>query len=239
MSIPAGPARGAVTAGSAPRAVTEDTSPVPTKGPGRNRLLTQELLARAAFDLVDEQGPTALTINRLASKLGVSPMTLYGYADSKDAIIAMLPERLLADLPSVRRDQPWPTVLEETFVLMYRRFIDHRHVTQLITNGAVFVRAQAQVIEGLLECLEEAGFSQEDAFALQRTLATYTIGFAFFAIAEHVAGDSPRSRTNWTEQLNPDEFPRIARASSLLAANVDESQYLRGLRRILGNFEPQ
>jgi AcrR family transcriptional regulator len=219
------------------RAADDAVTPVPSKGPGRNRLLTRAQVAQAAFDLIDAEGAAALTITRLAGRLGVSPMTLYGYAESKDAIIAMLPEILLSELPPVPTDQPWEAVIEKTFLSMYRRFVEHRHVTQAITNAAVFVRSQAELIEALIGCLEDAGFSQDEAFALQRAAATYTIGFAFFAIAEQTT-DSPRSRTNWTDALEPGEFPRLAEASSLLAAKVDEAQYLRGLRRIVGHSSP-
>jgi hypothetical protein len=176
-------------------------------------------------------------MTRLGKLLGVSPMTLYGYAESKEAIVAMLAELLLADLPPVPQGVSWGEAIEATFLTIYRRFIVHRHVTQAITHAGVFVRQQAELIEGLLECLEEAGFTQEEAFVLQRTLATYTLGFTFFAIAEHQAA-SRRSRTNWTETLDPDDFPRLAHASELFAADVDESQYLRGLRRILVSIKP-
>jgi AcrR family transcriptional regulator len=215
---------------------TAQARPAPAKRPGRNRLLTREQVARAAFELVDAEGPVALTMNRLAGRLGVSPMTLYGYAESKDAIIAMLPPLLLAELPPVACAGPWPEVMEATFLDLYRRFVKHRHVTQLITDTAVFEGTMAHIIEDLLACLEAAGFDPDDAFTLQRTLATYTLGFAFFAIAEHTAATAAaatQSRTRWSEQLDPDDYPRLARASALLGAADDETQYLRGLRRIL------
>jgi AcrR family transcriptional regulator len=225
------------TDSGAPASEEEAVPPAPSKGPGRNRLLTHEAVALAAFDLVDAEGPGAMTMGRLAKRLSVSPMTLYGYVESKDAIFAMLAELLLADLPPVPADRPWAEAMESTLLVIYRRFMDHRHVTHAITTAGVFVREQAALIEGWLVCLEAAGFSVEEAFALQRTLTTYTIGFVFFAIAEHES-ESPRTRTNWTKTLDPAEFPRLARASDLFAAEVGEAQYVRGLRRILGNFEP-
>ena len=98
------------------------------------------------------------------------------------------------------------------------------------------MRSQAELIEALLGCLADAGFTQDEAFALQRTVATYTVAFAVFASSEQTT-DSPRSRTR-ADALEPSEFPRLAKTSSLLAAKVDQAQYLRGLRRIVGNSSP-
>jgi len=174
-----------------------------------------------------------LTIGRLAKELGVGPMTIYGYAPSKDAIVAMLPDLLLEKVPPVDMSKGWQAALEEVFVSVYRGFLDHRHVTQVIAESPVFGRAQAQIIEGVLVRLESAGFSDRDAFELQRTLATYTLGFAMFAIAEaHAGADRPRAA--WTHDVHDGRYPHVKRVSELFGAEVGEQQYLAGLRRILG-----
>lgn len=212
------------------------SGPTPRR-PGRPALLTRERLARAAFDLVDAEGVGALTIGRLARELGVSPMTIYGYVASKDDIVLTLPELLFADMPpaDLGRDlgRPWTEVLEEVFLAVYRRFVGHRHVTQAIAAAPVFGRAQAQIIERVLHRLADAGFSTAEAFELQRTLATYTLGFALFSIVEAQAG-ARRPRSSWTDELDVADFPHVARIADRLGADVDETQFLAGLRRILG-----
>lgn len=205
----------------------------PARRPGRPSLLTRDRVARAAFELVDREGSAALTIGRLAKDLGVGPMTIYGYAPSKDAIVSMLPDLLLENVPPVDMDKPWQAALEEVFVAIYRSFLDHRHVTQTIAESPVFGPAQAEIIEGVLARLEHARFSDREAFELQRTLATYTLGFAMFAIVETQAG-ADRPRAAWTHELDDGSYPHIARVAKLFGAHVSEQQYLAGLRRILG-----
>jgi AcrR family transcriptional regulator len=197
-------------------------------------LLTRDRLARTTFELVDQEGPAALTIGRLAKELGVGPMTIYGYAPSKDAIVAMLPDLLLEHVPPVDMDKSWQDALEEVFVSVYRSFLDHRYVTQAIAESPVFGPAQAKIIEGVLVRLERAGFSDREAFELQRTLATYTLGFAMFAVVEAQAG-ADRQRATWTHDLDDGDFPHVARVSGLFGAEVSEQQYLAGLHRILGS----
>jgi TetR/AcrR family transcriptional regulator, tetracycline repressor protein len=205
----------------------------PPRRPGRPSLLTREQLARNAFDLVDREGVAALTIARLAKELGVGPMTIYGYAASKDAIVAMLPDLLLVNVPPINMHKSWQNGLEEVFVAVYRSFLHHRHVTQAIAESPVFGPVQAKIIEGVLLRLERAGFSDREAFELQRTVATYTLGFAIFAITEAQAG-ADRPRATWTHDSDSSEYPHLARMSKLFGAEVNERQYLAGLRRILG-----
>lgn len=175
----------------------------------------------------------ALTIGRLAKELGVGPMTIYGYAPSKDAIVAMLPDLLLENVPPVDMGKSWQAALEEVFVGVYRSFLEHRHVTRAIADSPVFGEAHAEVIDGVLARLKLAGFGDPDAFMLQRTLSTYTLGFAMFAVVETDAG-ADRPRRAWTHDLDDGRFPHVARMSDLFGADVSEQQYLAGLRRILG-----
>lgn len=210
------------------------TAPPRGRRPGRPSLLTREGVARAAFELVDAEGPAALTIGRLAKVLGVGPMTIYGYAASKDEIVAMVADLLLVDLPAVDLRKRWQTVVEEVFFAIYRRFLDHRNVTLAVVDSPVFGRAQAEVIERVLMRLDRAGFSPEEAFDLQRTLATYTSGFAIFAIVESRAG-AERPRAALPQDLDVSEFPHLAAVSALFGTEITERQYLRGLRRIVGS----
>ncbi|BDB44067.1 MULTISPECIES: TetR/AcrR family transcriptional regulator [Mycobacterium] len=190
-------------------------------------------MARTAFDLVDREGSASLTISRLAKELGVGPMTIYGYASSKDAIVAMLPDLLLENVPQVDMGKPWRAALEEVFTAVYRGFLEHQHVTRAIAESPVFGPAQGKIIESVLARLERAGFSDREAFELQRTLSTYTLGFAMFAVTEAQAGDD-RPRSTWTHNLHNGEYPHVSRVSEMFGEEVSEQQYLAGLRRILG-----
>lgn len=199
---------------------------------GRSRLLTHDAIAQAAFELADAEGPAALTIKNLAGKLGVGQMTLYGYAASKDEIVGMLPDVLLADLPPLRVGGPWKATMNECFTAVYRRLIDHSRVTQTIASSAVFGGAQVRLFESVLEVLREAGFEPRVALTLHRTLSTYTIGYALFQIAE--AGSAPHRHR--VEEISAVEFPRIAELAPLLRGVGDEEQFADGLRRILEGF---
>ena len=50
-------------------------------------LISHARIVRAALKIVDRDGLNALSIRRVASQLGVSPMSLYYYVPTKDAIL--------------------------------------------------------------------------------------------------------------------------------------------------------
>ncbi|WP_293040453.1 TetR/AcrR family transcriptional regulator C-terminal domain-containing protein [Mycobacterium sp.] len=178
----------------------------------RTRLLTHDSIAAAAFELVDTEGAGALTIARLAERLGVAQMTLYNYAAGKREIVNMLPDVLLADLPPIDRGTGWRDQLGACFAEVHDRLVRHGNVTQLIAGLPVASDAQTKLFSEVLALLDAAGFSGRDALTVHRTLSTYTLGFALFQIAENSVG-SPRPGT-------------------------DAAQFRAGLRAVLSAFSP-
>ena len=178
----------------------------------RTKLLTHDGIARAAFDLVDTEGAGALTMARLASGLGVAQMTLYNYAASKQEIVNMLPDVLLADLPPIDPSGRWRDQLDACFAEVHGRLVRHGNVTQLIAALPVASAAQTKLFSEVLALLDAAGFSAPDALTVHRTLSTYTLGFALFEIAENTVA-SPRPGT-------------------------DAAQFRAGLRAVLNAFSP-
>src|ERR671924_1614136 len=60
--------------------------------------LSRERVVEAALELVDAEGPDALTMRRLGRSLGVEAMSLYEYTSGKDELVVAVMERLLEEL---------------------------------------------------------------------------------------------------------------------------------------------
>jgi AcrR family transcriptional regulator len=178
----------------------------------RTRLLTHDSIAQSAFELVDTEGAGALTMARLAKSLGVAQMTLYNYAASKQEIVNMLPDVVLADLPPIDRGAHWRDELDACFAEVHGRLVRHGNVTRLIAALPVASDAQTKLFSEVLALLDAAGFSAPDALTVHRTLSTYTLGFALFQIAENSVA-TPRPGT-------------------------DAAQFRAGLRAVLRAFSP-
>src|SRR4051812_3639449 len=59
--------------------------------------LSLESVVRAAVDVIDADGVGALTMRRLATRLGCSPMALYRHVATKQDLIRAIGEHYLAD----------------------------------------------------------------------------------------------------------------------------------------------
>jgi TetR/AcrR family tetracycline transcriptional repressor len=81
------------------RAATSAKGPTrsPARGTAKERL-SRDTVARAAIELVDAEGLDALTVRRLATGLGVTPMALYWHFKDKDALLDGVAEQLLSEV---------------------------------------------------------------------------------------------------------------------------------------------
>ncbi|GAB2721005.1 TetR/AcrR family transcriptional regulator C-terminal domain-containing protein [Kitasatospora kifunensis] len=70
------------------------------RGVGRpgQALLSREIIARAALEVVDASGPDGLTMRALAERLGVKAASLYNHVASKDELLDSLAELVNAEI---------------------------------------------------------------------------------------------------------------------------------------------
>jgi AcrR family transcriptional regulator len=81
----------------------------------------RERILAAAHDLMHEGGHRAVSMRAIAARLGVSPMTLYHYFPSREALINTLSERQYMRIQACRErayqeaeeGDPWPVVERE------------------------------------------------------------------------------------------------------------------------------
>jgi AcrR family transcriptional regulator len=78
-------------------------TPVPwTRPEGRPRRgrvpLDHADIVGAALDVADEEGLDAVSMRRVAQELGVGAMTLYSYVESKDELIELMGDEIMAEM---------------------------------------------------------------------------------------------------------------------------------------------
>src|SRR5580700_10638284 len=86
--------------------------------------LTRSAVAERALALADKSGLDALTIRKLATDLGVTPMALYWHFRGKDELLEGIAERIWEELDlTVDRSAPWTEqmrTLLESFLKVLR-----------------------------------------------------------------------------------------------------------------------
>src|SRR5258708_20136966 len=86
--------------------------------------LSRSAVVGRALALADSAGLEALTIRRLATELGVTPMALYWHFRSKEELIAGVADRIWGEIRTdVDRASPWPDQLRlmlESLIVVLR-----------------------------------------------------------------------------------------------------------------------
>src|SRR3954463_11592146 len=71
--------------------------------------LSRNVVADRALTLADSEGLEAVTIRRLATELGVTPMALYWHFRTKEDLLAGLADRVLDDMVVPQSTGDWVT----------------------------------------------------------------------------------------------------------------------------------
>lgn len=140
--------------------------------------LTKDHIFETALQLVDADGLDALTMRRLASRLGVQAASLYHHVPDKDALIdgVLVKMRSEIQIPDpIPAD--WKDLMEAIFAEFGRVLAAHPNLVSLAGR-----RVETDPDSGLV-FLTELGFSDDEAVELWQSMIACTVGFAVFGSA--------------------------------------------------------
>src|SRR5215470_4856738 len=124
---------------------------------GERARLTRAAVADRALAIADKSGLDALTIRKLATELGVTPMALYWHFRGKDELLEGLAERIWGELDtSVDAALPWPDQLRALLTSLIGVLRAHPAATQLLAQSEKTSEAALNAIEVTLELLRTA-----------------------------------------------------------------------------------
>jgi TetR/AcrR family tetracycline transcriptional repressor len=130
----------------------------------------------AALRIADREGPEALGIRRVARELGVTPMALYRYVESKEELLDLLRESLWEQVDLDRRRGSWRQELREV-ALAFRRLVRaHPAAPALLSGGSGESEAERRICDLMLASFRDAGFDP-------RTAETLYLQFSHFVLA--------------------------------------------------------
>lgn len=199
--------------------------------------LTRERIVDATLHLIDGGGVEAVSMPKLARRLGVGVMSLYTHVDSRDDLLDAVAQRVLGSLPAPRGED-WRERLTCHFGDLRAALTRHPGLGNVLSEKNVAVAAVFVLLEQRLSDLTASGVEDEEAVRLYYDLLAYTLGF--------VAWELPRARTltrreysrRWrsaVEVLDAGEYPTVRRLVGVLTTVASDQQFEDGLRRIIGS----
>jgi len=187
--------------------------PQPGERSGR---LTREKIAAAALSIADAEGFEAVSMRRIAARLGASTMSLYHYVRTKADLVALMDDALMGEIlvPEGELPRGWREAIST--IARRTRDVFARHPWVLLSmHGAPPGPNAMRHFEQSLEALEGAPMSQEGKLALLQLVDDFVFGHSL-RTAEAKAwtsGDSnlERSAATLAQQLfETGAFPRTA-----------------------------
>jgi len=197
----------------------------------RTRLSRAAVVDRA-LQLADAEGIDALTIRRLATELGVTPMALYWHFRNKEELIAGLADRIWGEIRSdVDPTAAWPRQLRGLLESLIDVLRAHPSASQLLIDGEKLGPSHWGVTEVTLEVLHQAGFDAMHASEIARSalwtgmmLVMSEAGFDP-GITDEERAERLRRKQVELASLPPQRYPRLVEAAVPLTACTDDENF--------------
>jgi AcrR family transcriptional regulator len=201
------------------------------------RSLSRERVAEVALTFIEQNGPEALSMRRLAEELAIGTMTLYGYFRDKDELLDAVVDAAAARIEIPSRRGTWKSQIRALMDRIRTALTEHPIGVLLRLERPMWSPGALRVSEAGVRILREAGFSRAEAARAYRSLFNYTFGFAAFSPRE-VSEEVRRKALAALAALPQDEYPALIEARSELADAVGgEAQFQHGLDLLLDGLE--
>jgi AcrR family transcriptional regulator len=172
------------------------------RGAGRRPSLDVDGVVHAAIQLADEHGLAAASMGGVAKELGVGTMTLYTYVPSKEELLDLMVDQVLAErelpAPGEPRPQDWREQIEvysEQTRAMFRR---HLWLSQVSTIRPPVGPGMLAAREYLLSALLSLGLTPSATNTAALAITTYVDSAAGLeAESELIERTTGQSNDKW------------------------------------------
>ena len=194
--------------------------PQPGKPP-----LTRDQIVAAAIGIADEQGIDALSIRRIATRLGVGATTLYWHVKSKDDLFELMYDSTTAEIELPEPTGDWRADLRDLALRTHEGHVRHRWLILLGIQPSIGPNLQ-RYADYVNRVLGPVGLGLQARTDTMAILNNYIFGFAHRETAwERLRERAGLTGDQWQERL--DNYLEQARGTdSELAALIQSRLYL-------------
>jgi AcrR family transcriptional regulator len=195
-----------------------------------------------ALMLIDAEGLEAVTMPKVAQRLGVGTMSLYRHVQDKDDLIDAVAERVMHEI-RVPAGAPYDW---EGRVVGYLRAlrdaaIAHPALCRILADRGLTVGPVFDQLEEAHEILRCAGFADTDAVRTFYSLFTYVFGFVIWELPRVHQQPAETYQAAWNDaidSLDPMAYPRLHALRRPLTATASSDQFEYGLRHLVQSLSP-
>jgi AcrR family transcriptional regulator len=223
----------------------------PRRG-GPKPALTLDRIVAAAVELADTGGLPALSMSRLAEKLGFTTMSLYRYVASKEELLLLALDAAIGPPPDLDPADGWRVRTERWARALLQFYRRHLWTLDVPISGLPAGPNQLLWFDRGLAALEETRMTEAEKTSSVLLVATYARNQAQLAAdlvrAGRLAAEAGTAPQSWTQVLtrliDPDRFPALSRVVAAGVFDDDggaegypDDEFDFGLQRVLDGIE--
>src|SRR5689334_7464548 len=176
----------------------------------RTRGLSRDRIVAAAIELVEAEGLAALSMARLAERLGCGTMSLYRHVANKNELLTFMLSTAPDPPPKPEDPSNWRGALGDWAVGLWAVYHRHPWVLQTAAAGPPLDPGQLAWLDAGLAALGDTGLTERDKLAAVMAVLHYVRGAAALSIEAAVEG--PDYPALLRRLLDGDRFPALAAA---------------------------
>ena len=210
-------------------------------GPGPRPALSLERTVRAAVDIVDAEGLAALTMGRVAERLGVTTMALYRYVPGKEELVDLMID-MARGAPPVTSGLGWRAEIARWARADLATLQRHRWLLESVLGRVPIGPNWLAWVESALRALSGTGLHAKEMLAVILLVDGHVRSTAQISLGISGTGEWADNFGRVLETVTGDE--RYPALSALVAAGgfdarADDSQdtFEFGLERLLDGVE--
>ncbi|MFC9665027.1 TetR/AcrR family transcriptional regulator [Nocardia sp. NPDC127606] len=201
---------------------------------GRPARMSRADIVASAHRVIAADGVEKLTMRRLATELGCTPMALYHHVrDKQDLLRLLLDDYADAIAWPELPDDPRQRILVAA-TAMRDALAAKSWIVDVLADGDLLGRSALWFPETIIDAAITAGLTPERAVAAYRTIWHYTAGeLIVTGRAVRRAEEGPTYRAEVFADLDPEQLPRLAEIGSRWTEFDAESTYAAGLQALV------
>jgi AcrR family transcriptional regulator len=179
---------------------------------GRPRLTRARIIA-TAVQMADREGIAAVTLRRLATRLGVHVTSLYNHVATKESVLDGMVESLLTEANLPTGEIGWEEWIRRFAVAMRAIARKHPGAFEVLQHRPVQGPQAAQVAEAGLAAFRAGGFDPKQAYSALKSAMLAVLGL----VLDDLAGLRTPGLSTELSVLPIERFPRVHEASAVVS----------------------
>ncbi|HET7446148.1 MAG TPA: TetR/AcrR family transcriptional regulator [Solirubrobacterales bacterium] len=211
---------------------------------------TRADIAAAAIEIADAEGFDAVSMRRVAQKLGAGTMTLYHYVANKDELITLMFDEVMGEVlvPEEALAGDWRAAIGRIALHSRDAFRNHRWIFDRMGDGRPGPNAMRH-FEQSLQAVSGLAIDPQEKFELISLVDDFVFGYALREAQEteeHERGWPPEVLEYLQREMDSGDYPLIrdflgddadAGVERVVGHLAKEGRFERGLTRLLDGIE--